>query len=102
MRSRLSRSAVLAPIEPVAPSNVTVRSRAAGAWRSRATREASDFIYSPYQQATPRRLEAATRQSDQRRRDAGGDETVEAVHQSAMAGNETTRILGAEPALEEG
>src|SRR5205823_2171817 len=100
LRSRLSRSAVLAPIEPVAPSNVTVRSRTAGAERSKATRETSDFIYSPYQQTTPRRLEAATRQADQRRHGAGCDETVEPVHQPAMAGNEMARILGAESALE--
>jgi hypothetical protein len=77
LRSRLSRSTVLAPIEPVAPRMVTVRS--AGA-RLNVARKISDFIKSPYQQAVARGLEATARQSDQRSGGAGAHEAVETIH----------------------
>src|SRR5215813_12458366 len=93
---------VLAPIDPVAPRSVTVRSRGLDAGRSKAAREVSGVIDSPYQQAPSGRLEAAARQSDERRDDTGGHEAVEPVHQAAMSRDEMTRILGPEPALEDG
>src|SRR5262252_10143068 len=99
LRSRLSRSTVLAPIEPVAPSSVTVRStvdeplHAAG--------KGSAFIDSPHQQTTARGIEAAARQSDEHSHHAGRQETIETVHQPAVSGDEAARILGTEPALEE-
>src|SRR5262249_58247232 len=86
LRSRLSRSTVLAPIEPVAPSSVTVRSAVDD--RSRAAGNVSDLIDLPHQQTTTWRLEAPARQSDQRGHDAGGHETVQAGHQPAGAGDE--------------
>src|SRR5262249_57900649 len=100
LRSRLSRSTVLAPIEPVAPSSVTVRS-AVDDW-GRAARNVSDLIDLPHQQTTTRRLEAPARQSDQHGHDAGGHEAVEAVHQPPVPGDEAARILGTEPRLEDG
>ena len=77
----------LVPIEPVAPSSVTVRSVGAGAGRSKARGDVSDFIDLPHQQTAARRLEPAAQQSDQRGHHAGRDEAVEAIHQPAVARN---------------
>src|SRR5262249_35227366 len=99
LRSRLSRSTVLAPTEPVAPSSVTVRSAVDD--RFHVARDGSDFIDSPHQQTATRRVEAPARQSDQYGGQAGGHDAVEAVHKPAVSGNEATRILGAEPTLED-
>ena len=87
-RSRMSRSMVLLPMEPVAPRSVTVRSLGAGTGRSNARRDVSGFITSPHQQTAARRLEPAAQQPDQRGYNARGDEAVEAVHQSAVARDE--------------
>src|SRR6266511_1236305 len=91
---------VLAPIEPVAPSSVTVRSTKAGAGLSGFTRNVCDFIASPYQQTPPWRLESAAQQPDQGGEERSGDETVEAIHQAAVSRNELARILRPESALE--
>jgi len=88
LRSRMSRSMVLLPIDPVAPRSVTVRSRGASTGRSNARRDVSGFINSPLQQTAARRLEPAAQQPDQRSHDARGDEAVEAIHQTTVAGNE--------------
>jgi hypothetical protein len=48
----------------------------------------SGFINSPLQQTAARGLEPAAQQPDQRSHNARGDEAVEAIHQTAMAGDE--------------
>src|SRR5260370_3360618 len=65
LRSRLSKSIVLAPIEPVAPRSVTVRS--AGA-RSNAARKISGFIthQTNRHRPAPRRLPEGGRFATQR------------------------------------
>src|SRR5262249_26768021 len=99
LRSRLSRSTVLAPTEPVAPSSVTVRSAVDD--RFHVARDGSDFIDSPHQQTAPGPGDAPPRQSNEHTPPAGGHEAVEAARKPAVSGNEATRILGAEPTLED-
>src|SRR5512143_1095147 len=60
--SRLIRSTVLVPIEPVAPRMVIRRTSAAGCDFERAT--PSTVMPSPYQHTTGRFIETATQQSD--------------------------------------
>ena len=90
---------VLAPIDPVAPSSVTVRSRSRAIARcgtQRVRTSSTHHTNRPRPGASkPPRANPISAASN-----AGGDETVEAVHQPAMSGNEVARILRAEPALE--
>ena len=103
-RSRRSRSMVLAPIEPVAPSSVTLR---AGVGRGRRWLQVVRILDACgasrlTRPADPRA--GASRppraQADQRSRETAADEAVEPVHQAAMAGNECAGVLGAEPPLD--
>src|SRR6516165_6789382 len=96
------RSTVLAPIEPVAPSKVTLRSPFAGAERADRVPRWSGFIGSPYQQTAARCLETAADNTDERGDRASGDKAVEAIHQASMPGNEAPGVLGAEPAFKKG
>src|ERR1700736_2331755 len=97
---------VLAPIEPVAPSKVTLRSTRAGAGSSDLTFGICEFIGPPdqelpddelpdeelsseelpNQQPTRRCLETTAQDADQRRDSGSEDEAVEAIHQATMAG----------------
>src|SRR5690242_14801342 len=92
------RSTVLAPIEPVAPRMVMLRS--AEEARLSTSPIGTLLRISPHQQSARRRLEAAAHKPDQSGDDRRRRKTVEAVHQAPVTGNELARILGAEAALQ--
>src|SRR5262245_63690240 len=95
------RSIVLAPIDPVGPSMVTLRGAASATGAVR-MRGADSFIGSPHQESAAWRDKTAAGNAQQARERRRGNETIEPVHQPAMARNELARVLGAEPALERG
>src|SRR6185295_1402055 len=96
-RWRRSRSAVLDPIEPVAPRIVTVRAAGSGLERMFGV-----AINSPDQEAPRRSLEAPASQTHHGRRQYRCQKPVEPVHQPAMTRDQMARVLGVEPALDRG
>jgi hypothetical protein len=74
----LIRSTVLAPIDPVAPSNVTLRSLPAAVKPGFTAVFA--FIRSPYQEAAGGCMHTAMGQADQAGKHGRGDKTIQAVH----------------------
>src|SRR6185437_1704997 len=54
----------------------------------------------PYQQAARGRSNTLMTHADKQRSQGGKDESIEPIHQSSMAGNEMTCVLGAEAALD--
>src|SRR6185437_6625974 len=98
--SRLSRSIVLAPIEPVAPRMVIPRTPVAGLASDRTALTA--VMYSPYQQPPCGCSVAATQQSHHTPRKCRSPEPVEPIHHAAMTGNNLACILGIELTLDPG
>src|SRR5262245_54869568 len=93
------RSTVLPPIEPVAPSSVTLRTALAGLAR---TEDVFTDIQSPYEKPARRRIEPAAHNANKRRRDHRGQIAIEPIHQPAMPRQDAAGILGVEVALERG
>src|SRR4051794_40085644 len=91
---------VLSPIEPVAPSTVTVLTppAAAGLLFFKGTA----LINSPNHQRAADTFGAAAQNTSNCCQNDCSYKTVEAIKQPAMAGNDVTRILDAEPALARG
>src|SRR5438552_10234678 len=108
------RSMVLAPIEPVAPSTVTLRSAARTAGLDR--RSGLPFFItslhrtsphrqptlSPHHEPARWRFEPAAGEPDECRDGGRRYKAVEAIHQSPMAGDQMAGILGPEAAFERG
>src|SRR5581483_3192241 len=92
---------VLAPIDPVAPSNVTLRDACAGDACMRAFGAAA-IISSPYEQSLCGGLRSGTEHTEYRADERGGKETVEPIHQAAVTGDQMACILGTKPALDGG
>src|ERR1700684_387474 len=90
---------VLSPIEPVAPSTVTVRTADAAALL---LRNGTALICSPNHKTAADAIHAAPQKPENRGKYHRRHEAVEAVHQPAMAGNEVARILDAETPLYRG
>src|SRR5258705_160528 len=71
---------VLAPMEPVAPSTVTLRISPAGARCSDCATGIPSFISSPYQETACRRFDTVVGQADQRGEHGRHHETVKPIH----------------------
>ena len=89
---------MLAPIEPVAPSSVTDRIAGAAENSERPSGTPTIAFTTPVARAPG--VEAAAQHADDRRHQGRRQETVEPVHHAAMAGDDVTGVLGAEPALD--
>src|ERR1700723_4204344 len=89
---------VLSPMEPVAPSTVTERTAVAALL----LRKGTALIPSPNHKTAANAIRAAPQKAEKCRQNDGGDEAVKTIHQPAMAGNDVTGILAAEPALDGG
>src|SRR5260221_3596094 len=101
-RCKRTRSMVLVPIEPVAPSSVIDISFARGAASALAngTTDIDITSASPQQQPARRSVRPPAHQSDHCCHAGGSNETVKSVHQPAMPGNHMASILYPEPALD--
>src|SRR5215467_14602647 len=97
----LITSAVLAPIDPVAPRIVTRLSAAGVAWSDWARGRCMAQVL-PHQEAACRGFRTPAQHAQDGRHERGRDKAVQAVHQPAMAGDEPARVLGAVAALERG
>src|SRR5688572_18322698 len=105
---RPTRSSVLAPIEPVAPS--TVRRRTAGRGRAAccsagkaARRPMALTSFSPPSCAKEQGARGGLmveRKPDEGGADGHGNDAVEPVHEAAVAGDEAARVLDAVAALQ--
>src|SRR5262245_5816984 len=87
---------VLSPIEPVAPSTVTLRTAPAAALL---LRNGTALIASPNHKTAADAIGATPQEPQNRRQRDGCDKPVEAIEQPAMTGNDLARILDAEAAL---
>jgi hypothetical protein len=76
---------VLSPIEPVAPSTVTLRTAGAAALL---LRRGTALIVSPNHKTAANAIHTVPQKSESRRQYQRRDQAVEPVHQSTMAGNE--------------
>src|SRR5258707_3485818 len=90
---------VLSPIEPVAPSTVTVRAPDSTALL---LRNGTALIVSPNHKTAADAIGAATQEPEKCRQDDGCDKPIQPVHQPAMAGNDVAGILYAETPLHGG
>src|SRR4030081_3083941 len=90
---------VLSPIEPVAPRTVTARTPDAAALL---LRNGTGLIFSPNHKPAADAIRASPQKPENRRQDDGGHESVEAVQQTAMPGNDVAGILDAEPPFDRG
>src|SRR5690349_23091993 len=88
---------VESPIEPVAPSTVTLRTASPAALL---LRKGTALIMSPNHKAAADAVGTIPQTSQNSRHDNGSNETVEAIHQTAMAGNKVAGILDAEAAFD--
>src|SRR5215468_9991007 len=97
-RCARTRSIVLVPTEPVAPSSVIDISlaRKAASALAKGTTDIDCPQSSPQQQPARRDIEPAAHDPNQRCHAAGYDETVKPVHQPAMPGNHMARVLDPE------
>src|SRR3954471_9165902 len=85
---------VLSPIEPVAPSTVTVRTAETAALL---LRRGTALIVSPNHKTAADAIRAGPQEPENRRHDDGCDKSVQAVQQSAVAGNDLAGVLDAKP-----
>src|SRR6266702_8731284 len=85
---------VLSPIEPVAPSTETVRTADAAALL---LRRGTALIVSPNHKTASDAIRAGPQEPKNRRHHDGCDKSVQAVQQSAMAGNDVAGVLDAKP-----
>src|SRR5438445_13080609 len=90
---------VLSPIEPVAPRTVTVRTADAVALL---LRSGTALISSPNHKTAPDAIRAAPHKTENRGHQNRRDESIQAVQQAAMAGNDVARLLHAEPSPHRG
>src|SRR3569832_777067 len=88
---------VLSPIEPVAPRTVTLRGPEAAALLFR---KGTALIVSPNHKTACGAMHTMAEEAENPGHQDGGDEAVEAGHQTAKAGDQVTGILDAEPALD--
>src|SRR6266404_1272450 len=90
---------VLSPIEPVAPRTVTARTADAAALL---LRNGTALMLSPNHKTAADAIHATPQKPENRRRDDRGDESVVAIHQSAMPGNDMAGVLDAKTAFHRG
>ena len=90
---------VLSPMEPVAPSTVTVRTSASGALL---LRNGTALIVSPNHKTAADAIGAAPQKPEKCRHDDGRDKSIQTIHQPAMAGNDVTGVLYAKTPLHGG
>src|ERR1700752_4924081 len=90
---------VLSPIEPVAPSTVTVRAAAAAALL---LRNGTALIFSPNHKTAADAIGAASQEPEKCRHCDSCDKSIQAIQQPTMAGNDLTRILDAKAPLDRG
>src|SRR5882672_8096652 len=90
---------VLSPMEPVAPSTETVRTAETAALL---LRRGTALIVSPNHKTAADAIRAGPQEPENRRHDDGCDKSVQAVQQSAMAGNDVTGVLDAKPPFHRG
>src|SRR3954467_930947 len=83
---------VLSPMEPVAPSTVTVRAEAAALL----LRNGTALIFSPNHKTAADAIGATPQKPKNCRQDDGRDKSVETIQQAAMPGNEVAGILDPE------
>src|ERR1700759_1930707 len=88
---------VLSPIEPVAPSTVTLRTAAPAGLL---LRNGTEFIVSPNHKTAANAIGTVPHKSQYGRQHEHGDQAVEPVQQPAMAGNDVTGIFHPEPAFD--
>src|SRR4051812_45456572 len=89
---------VLSPIEPVAPSTVTVRAETAALL----LRNGTALIFSPNHKTAADAIGAALQKPKKRRHGDGCDKSIQAVQQPAMARDNLAGILHAEAPLDRG
>src|SRR6202030_1942748 len=87
---------VLSPIEPVAPSTLTVRTADAAALL---LRNGTALIFSPNHKTAADAIHATPQNAENRRHDDRRDVSVETVQQAAMARNDVAGVLDAEAAF---
>src|SRR5581483_11845460 len=92
---------VLAPIEPVAPSNVTLRAARAGEACVRAFGAAA-IIGSPYEQSLRRGVSAGAQHTEYRADEGGGKKSIQPIHQAAVTGDQMARVFDLEFTLDGG
>src|ERR1700738_3543971 len=90
---------VLSPIEPVAPRTVTaltpdVRTLLLGNGKA--------LIFPPNHKTAADAIRASPQKPENRHQDDGGHESIEAVQQTAMPGNDVAGILDAEAPFDRG
>src|SRR5581483_2244886 len=90
---------VLSPIEPVAPSTVTLRTSSVAALL---LRNGTGFIVSPNHKTAANAIGTMSHKSEKRRQHKHGHQAVEPVHQPAMARDDVARILHPESAFDSG
>src|SRR5579883_2762954 len=90
---------VLSPIEPVAPSTVTLRTSSVAALL---LRNGTGFILSPNHKTAANAIGTVSHKSENRRQHKHGHQAVEPVHQPAMAGDDVAGIFHPEPAFHSG
>src|ERR1700751_6256404 len=87
---------VLARIEPVAPSTVTLRAVALAAlWLGRGT----GFILSPNHKTAANAIGTVSHKSQNGRQRKDDHQAIEPVHQAAMAGDDVAGVFDPEPAF---
>src|ERR1700712_1129833 len=90
---------VLSPIEPVAPSTVTVRVADAAALL---LRNGTALIFSPNHKTAADAIGATPQEPKKRRHGDGSDTSIQAFQQPAMAVNDLAGILDAKASLHRG
>src|SRR4249920_2572476 len=90
---------VLSPIEPVAPRTVTLRIADEAALLFR---NGTALMSSPNHKSAAGAIHAAPQNAENGRHNHGGNEPVETIHETAMAGDQMARILDAETPLDRG
>src|SRR5665811_308226 len=90
---------VLSPMEPVAPRTVTARTADAAALL---LRNGTALMPSPNHKTAADAIHAAPQKPENSSHDHGRDESVEAIHQPAMAGDDVAGVLDAETPFHRG
>src|ERR1700739_2972775 len=90
---------VLSPIEPVAPSTVTLRTFVLAALL---LRNGTEFIVSPNHKTAANTIGTMPQKSENGRQHKHGHQAVEPVHEPAMARDDVAGIFHTEPALDRG
>src|SRR6185312_12238672 len=96
-REARSKSMVLSPIEPVAPSTVTLRSPEAAALL---LRNGTALMNSPNHKTAADAIHAVPQSPENSRHNNRRHQTVEPVHQPTVTGNGVAGILDAKAAFD--